>query len=84
MPNTHNELYLRALQYCSEHDSELDMEKSFGFGVHGSVFACLRATSNVKTALKIHGRSKRQQLSASGNGFGKCLLQNSRRSRLNR
>lgn len=58
MPNTHNELYLRALQYCSEHDSKLDMEKSFGFGVHGSVFACLRATSNVKTALKIHERSK--------------------------
>lgn len=58
MSNSHNELYLRALQYCSEHESKLDVEKSFGFGVHGSVYACLRATSNVKTALKIHERSQ--------------------------
>jgi len=56
MSIAHSEMYSRALLYCSEHGSKLDTEKSFGFGVHGSVFACLRATSNVKTALKIHER----------------------------
>ena len=48
----------RAEEYCRRRDIALDANLSLGFGVHGSVFACLRATATFNTALKIHERER--------------------------
>ena len=33
-------------------------DKRFGFGVHGNVFACVRDTSSIQNALKVHERTE--------------------------
>lgn len=56
MANPRSELSARGLEYCRRHQCELIVDQSFGFGVHGSVFACIRSTSSARNALKIHER----------------------------
>lgn len=56
MSSVRDELRKRAEIYCEQRESILTENSSFGFGVHGSVFECQRATASFKTALKIHER----------------------------
>ena len=58
MSNSYLEIRIRAAEYCQRHGITVDTNLSLGFGVHGSVFACLRATATFKTALKIHARER--------------------------
>lgn len=46
----------KGLEYCRHHDCEFVAGRRFGFGVHGSVFACVRPTSLIQNALKVHER----------------------------
>ena len=52
-----SDLVSKALEYCRRHDCEFVASKLFGFGVHGSVFACVRPTS-IRNALKVHERAE--------------------------
>ena len=45
------------LEYCRRHDCEFVTGEDLGFGVHGSVFACVRQTSLSRNALKVHERA---------------------------
>lgn len=56
MAITPEELARKAMLYSQKHHCTLEQETRFGHGVHGTVFACYRATSIVSNALKIHER----------------------------
>lgn len=58
MANPRSELISRGLEYCRRHQCELVADQLFGFGVHGSVFGCIRSTSCARNALKIHERAE--------------------------
>ncbi len=49
------ELMVKGLEYCRRHNCELVSGEDLGFGVHGSVFTCVRPTST-RNALKVHER----------------------------
>ena len=47
----------RGNEYCRRRDCVFVADRIFGCGVHGSVFGCIRTTSDVQNALKIHEHS---------------------------
>lgn len=56
MANPRSELVAKGQEYCRRHGCELVVGEDLGFGVHGSVFACVRPTSLSRNALKVHER----------------------------
>ncbi|MDX1926102.1 MAG: hypothetical protein SFV81_06270 [Pirellulaceae bacterium] len=58
MANSRSELLARALKYCDVRGYRFVEDVAFGFGVHGSVFACSGASPIGYNALKIHERRR--------------------------
>ena len=57
MVNPRTELAVKGLEYCRRHDCEFVADSLFGFGMHGSVFACVRPTLS-RNALKVIERAE--------------------------
>ncbi len=55
--NPQSDLVARGDEYCRRHGCKFIPDRRFGFGLHGSVFACTRSTS-IRNALKVHERSE--------------------------
>src|SRR5688572_18085551 len=56
--SSRHELIDRGSEYCRRRQSQLEADQVFGYGVHGSVFACLRATAPARSAVKVHEREE--------------------------